>query len=474
MTNLKKERPRFFLFLLMLALAVSFATYGWVIFGGFFFSDDFTWLWHGRKVGWSLANILDFRMSTFYSPVMNAFWAAMYPAFGYDPQPFFLADLLVHALASFLAGVLAWQLGRKRLLAGTVTVLMALGGAAYEPMIWAAANMHPFMAAFVLACLVFYCWHLSSKKSLPLLGSFLFLILALGTKESAIIAPALLFGAHAYHWLGTREKIRVPAMIFWAGTVLFSGAYLYQQYLWQKSSVWVSEGIWSINHTAFLRIPLAMADNFVPTRFLVPHLSSSTAWLFWGAAAILVVLLAYGLRRLRLAWLGFFWMLVAISPFIFFRTALWWEPLASRYNYLPRLGAALILAAILQHFLQKGRNRYLSGAVACLVVAAVAGQVYFMAHTVSQKYDYVYASGRTLVAAMEEARVAAPDELLVRWDHPFTNNNAHIVGAASVVADIPEEEIVFLKKGDEEDLTGGRALLYWDAPHKKYELKRGN
>ncbi|MBP9802241.1 hypothetical protein KBC40_01475, partial [Patescibacteria group bacterium] len=44
--------------------------FGWLMKFGYFFSDDFTWLWHAQKMH-SLQDILTFKMASYYSPVMN-------------------------------------------------------------------------------------------------------------------------------------------------------------------------------------------------------------------------------------------------------------------------------------------------------------------------------------------------------------------------------------------------------------------
>jgi len=473
--RLKSVRlKKLFLKLFILSAIISFFIFGWVIFKGFLFSDDFTWLWHGQKINNSLANILTFRMSTFYSPVMNSFYSVMYSVFHYNPQPLFLIGIFVHIFVSLLSGIFAWQLSKSKLIAFTVTFLASFAGGAYEPLVWIGANMHSFVTLFILSCLICYYHYLSTKKNIYLIPSLFFFILAIGTKESAIIIPALLLILSIYYKLVYIKKFpkTKTLFIFWTGIIGLSTIYLYQQYLWQKSSIWVQSGIWNINLIAFLRIPLIMLDNFIPISFLKLHLTTLSAGFLWVSSVFFLLFILYKFRKLKLIWLGFSWLLITISPFIFFKTELWWEPLASRYNYLPRIGAIIIIAAILHYLIIYNKARYIISGLIYLIIITIASQLYFMSAAITTEYDYVYNSGKTLVQAMKKIDKANPHKLFIRWDHPFTANHAHIIGAASIIADISEENIIFLKKNEEENIKNQNILLYWNPHKKKYEIKQ--
>jgi len=459
--------------LFILSTAISILVYGWVIFQGYIFSDDFTWLWHGQKIANSMTNILTFRMSSFYSPVMNAFYSVMYSLFGYDPQPLFFIGLLVHILVSFLSGVLAFQLIRSRLVSGVVVVLAAFAGGAYEPLVWIGANMHSFVTLFILSCLIFYYHYLATKKTLSLLFAFAFFIFAVGTKESAIITPALLLLLTLYYRLEQNKYILSKSIIlYWSAIITLAGIYSYQQYLWQKSSIWVQSGIWQINFSSILRLPLIVLDNFIPLSFLTVHLTNLSAIFLWLFSLLFLALLLYKFRQLKLIWLGFVWLIITISPVIFFRTEYWWQPLASRYNYLPRFGAILIISVILHYLIVQNKSRHIISGLIYVVIITTFAQIYFMAATITTEYNYVYNTGRSLVRAMEKINQIGPQKIIVRWDHPFTANNAHLVGAVAIITDIREENIIFLKPDEPEELKNNQSvLLYWEPNLRQYEVK---
>jgi glycosyltransferase involved in cell wall biosynthesis len=456
--------------LFVVALVVSFTLYGWVIRGGFLFSDDFTWLWHGQKIN-SFGDILSFRMSTFYSPVMNTFYAIMQRTFGYSPEVFFAIGLVVHSLVALLSGALVWLLKHSRLIALITTTLVAVAGIAYEPLVWIGSNMHSFVALFMLASLVAYSLFLNSNKSRYLIISFVFFVLALGTKESAIVTPALMFLLTVYKYIENKEFLTIKFGLFWLTSLIVSFAYLYRQYLWQKNSIWVESGVWNISIEQVLRIPFILLDNFFPITPLKFYLTEWSAGLLWLFAVMLIMFIAYKFRKIKLVWFGLGWAIICSAPFIFFQTQFWWEPLASRYNYLARIGIIILLASIFHYMVVNNRARYIVNGLVSIVIVSVISQLIFTSYIVRTEYDYVYNTGRSLTSVMQEVAIIKPDKILVRWDYPFTGNNAHIVGAASVIAGVPEEKLIFLKRGESENLDKDEILLYWDAQSRKYSIR---
>ena len=461
------------IYLFAISTFISFNMYGWVIFKGFFFSDDFTWLWYGQKINNSLIKMLDFHMSTFYSPVLNSFYSIMYYIFHYNPAPFFLIGIIAHILVSILFGILTWQLSQSKLITFTVVFLASFAGNAYEPIVWISANMHSFVTLFILACLTSYYHYLLTKKNIYLIPAFLFFILAIGTKESAIITPALLLLLSVYYKL-EQKKIIFPKTLclFWSAIIFISGIYAYKQYLWQTNGIWVKSNVWIINIISFFRIPLIILDNFIPISFLRQHLTTLSAGFLWLFSVLFILFVLYTFKRIKLIWLSFLWLLIGISPFIFFKTESWWEPLASRYNYLPRFGAILVIATILHYLIINNKSRYIISGLIYFVIITTMAQIYFATIKITSEYDYVYNTGRSLVQAMKKINEINPKKIIVQQDHPFPANTAHIVGVVATITSVNENNIIFLQKNEKINLNNEDVLLYWNHQQKKYEIKQ--
>ncbi len=461
--------------LIFLSSIISFTMYGWVIFKGYLFSDDFTWLWQGKEIGNSLINILTFRMSTFYSPIMNAFYSLMYSIFGYNPQPLFFIGIIVHILVSLLSGIFAWQLSKSKLISITTSSLVAIGGIAYEPLVWISANMHSFVTLFILLCLICFYNYLLTEKRYYLALSFLSYIFALGTKESAIVTPALLLLSFIYFKIENNIHITKTHIFFWISTISISAIYVYQQYLWQTTGIWVQTGVWNINIVSFFKIPLILLDNFFPISFLRDSLSTWTAGLLWLLAISLFFCTLVTFKKIKLIWYGFVWLVISISPFIFFKTESWWDVLASRYTYLPRIGAIFIIAAILQYLIVQNKTRnILNNTIFLVVLTSIFAQLLFMYRAITTDYTYVYATGRSLSQTMEKIKIMSPDKVFVRWDRPFEGNTAHILGAASVITNLDTTKIIFLEQNADETITDREILIYWNPYIKEYEITKNN
>ena len=113
----------------------------WLLKYGYFFSDDFTWLWHAQKMH-SFLDIMTFKMSSYYSPVMNLFY--------YQAAYYFLFTILVHILSTFLVWLLLSKFIKNRVIVYLGAILFLVAGSAYEAVIWVSANIHSLTTLFML------------------------------------------------------------------------------------------------------------------------------------------------------------------------------------------------------------------------------------------------------------------------------------------------------------------------------------
>jgi hypothetical protein len=475
-TPLKNEQKRpaakFWLALFLLYALVTAILFGWTIWRAYFFSDDFTWLWHGAKINLDLGRVLTFRMSSFYSPVLNLFYTVMLKIFGFAAPAYFTFDLIVHWLNTILAAAIAWQLSRSRLVAALTGLLFVWAGTAFEPLIWIGANMHSFATFFILAGVASYLTYLQGGRKIYLPLALLAALLAIGSKEIAVVFPLLLVAIIFIYWPQYKNKILARAnWFYWAAMAILFLLYGIQQFIWQKQSDAVASGTFSFSWHTIAKLPIVITDLFFPLFNLTPHLHHlDVGWLILFCT-IFSVGIFFAYRKLPLVRFGYAWMIISVMPTIFLATVNWWDPLASRYTYLPRFGMALVLAAILHYHLGQKKSRYPAIITAVAIIALLAIQFSYMTKLINRDYPYVYQTGRSLVTAMTEVKELAPKKLLVQWDHPFTANNAHLVGAAIVIGGIKEEEIVFPPPEEKIKLKPSEVLLYWDGASEEYLIK---
>ncbi|MDD4902212.1 MAG: hypothetical protein PHE24_03670 [Patescibacteria group bacterium] len=479
-TNLSLEnggetRPgvKFWLGLALLYAIIAAALFGWTLWKAYFFSDDFTWLWHGAKINLNLYNVLTFRMSSFYSPVLNLFYTVMYQIFGFAAPAYFAFGILVHLANSLLAALIAWQLSRSRLVAAVTGLLFVWAGAAFEPLVWVGANMHSIATLFIFLGIACYLAYLNGGKKIYLLFSFLAALLAIGSKEIAAIFPVLLIAILFIFWKNYKNKIFSKAhLIYWTTLIILFLLYGWQQYLWQKQSFTVSSGALAFSWHTFARLPIVIADLFIPLGEITPLLHHlAVGWLILACSGFLVAI-AFTYRKLSLVRFGFIWIVITIAPTIMLATVNWWDPLASRYTYLPRFGMIIILAAILHYHVSQKKSRLRGSAMAAIIIILTGWQTVYLFQVVNRDYPYVYQTGRSLVAAMKEVEKLAPIKLFIRWDYPFTGNNAHLYGAAITIGRMKDDGIIFPPADEKIQLQPGEVLMYWDGDAREYKIKK--
>ena len=466
----RTNRP-FYFFLTLIASLLTFGIFGWTMVKGYFFSDDFTWLWFGKRIIDDPSFIFKLRAGNFFSPIMNVFYAVFYKLFGAGAPALFAIGLVVHIFVAVLFGILIYQLSRSRIATTMVVALIAMAGSAYEPLVWVGANMHSMVALLILITVVSYEQYLLTDKTKYLIfGIFSFLI-SLATKEMAIIQIALIGLLLVIHVL-KGKKITFPFMHRWF--LILVGAYtvLYGifQYAWQTDSATVNTGLWHLGITALARIPLIVADLFIPLKPFIGVLTNTSATVVLGIALVTFIMVLWRYRTIVLVPFGFLWILISISPTLFFKTSVWWEPLASRYTYIPRLGAVMIIVGILTHYIAKNRSRHIIHFFATILIAVSIFQIGYMLYVVKTEYAYVYKTGRTLAHAASLLKNRSSFNLFVHQEHPFRDNDSHIIGAINTIANVPENHIIFLKSKQVPTLAPEDMILYWNPEARQYEL----
>ncbi len=464
---------RFYALLFGCATIITVIFFGWVVPVGYFFSDDFTWLWYGKQIGFDLHKTLTSMMSSFYSPVLNAFYAWSLPFAGLYTPYYFLTGVIIHIIVSVLSGIFAQRLFSSRIMSFLTTALVALAGGAREPILWVGANMHSFVTLFILLCLIWFDAFISNQKIRSLLLSVLFFLLALGTKEVAAILPALLGAILFFRWKQHKNFILKPTTLFTGLIFLIPyGIYLFKQYQWQTSGIWLSNGAWNLDFTrAFLRLPYIILDLFIPVK---PLIELTHSWFVGLLAACSISWLGWKYRSLPAIQVGFYWIIITIAPTIFFVTERISDPLPSRYAYLPRIGMVFILAGLFVHYIKNNSSRSVINSFTLFLVLISLTHVGVMVKTIGAEYAYVYNTGRTLVQTLKTADPTIK-KFFIHDYRPFPDNRAHIIGALNIILNTKEDQITFIDRDllltkAQENLPPNSALLYWNHQKKTYEL----
>jgi len=313
-----------------LAVMAAIVAVYWKAVGAYFYEDDFQWLmstftfqpWHIFNIG---------AYSHFYRPVIELYFWAATPLFDGSPALFHTANIALHAVNALLLFLFvreATTSGRH----GFLAAVFFIGLPGYiEAIAWIGALAEPIGAVFgCLALWGFLRFTNSGRESWRAisLGGF---ALALLTHESSVVFfPALVLAGWAFAPPPATNDWRCYARRY-TPYVIVLVVYLAIDIPINSRSYLIGESHYRPGFHIVRNILDYIVTLYVGQRNLPTYI---------GTAALLVVLLARGSRRVKFATL---WMLLALMPFAPFT----WSN-TSRYLYLPAMGFAMLVAELIE------------------------------------------------------------------------------------------------------------------------------
>ena len=269
-----------------------------------------------------------FRPLGYISYALDARWA------GNSPALWHLSALLIHFANCALVYLVARQTGLARFFAAMAAVIFGIHGSRPEVVTWIASRFDLIATLFVLATLSLF---LRGRDSLALVTTFLALI----SKEAAYVIPVLLLLiSDKPRWRRVIPFALLTTAVFAYRWHLLSGIGGYQTA--DHTPAILNFSIW---HTATALLFRLWATLFFPLNWSKP-----LEWWMWiamliGIAAYLSLAWKGGRQRRTLAFLLFTFVtalpvqqLLLIGP----------DLEKSRVLYLPSVGWALFLAAMLE------------------------------------------------------------------------------------------------------------------------------
>lgn len=183
--------------------AAAFLAYGWSIGFGFVFYDDKDLILDNAAILSNWANIGQafFRsiwpshvsLSHYYRPIELVTWIIDYHIGDTQPWIYHFSNVAYHAIASALFYVLLGSLGTQVLWRLPLALMYAVHPGMAATVAWIPGRNDSLLAVFSFLTLIFALKTLNSGRSRDLIGYSLTLLLALFTKESAIVLPVLTY-----------------------------------------------------------------------------------------------------------------------------------------------------------------------------------------------------------------------------------------------------------------------------------------
>ncbi len=218
----------------VVTLCLSFLVFGSSLSVGFL-SDDFHMLSLTETQSLSLGeyfttNLEGTQVGSSYGPVFRLWWRGMYAVAGDNATIYHMAIVFLHALASWLVGVLAWQISRRQWVSVASSLVFLTLHARAEAVSWVASFPHVFGTVCVLGAVALFLVGIRGNQRY-----FLYALLAwlfgLFTKEIAITVPViwlLIIFVHYTAWqarlLTALRQLTIPAVIVVSYLVLRANA----------------------------------------------------------------------------------------------------------------------------------------------------------------------------------------------------------------------------------------------------------
>ena len=341
----------------VLAVAGAIVFVYWRAVGAYFFEDDFAWLM--STFAFRPANIFNLgSYNHFYRPVIELYFWAAAPLAGGSPALFHAANVAFHAVNALLLFLFvrdATGSGRH----GFLTALFFVGLPGYiEAIAWIGALAEPIAAIF--GCLALWSFLKCVRHGAGAgwkVAAWCGFALALLTHESSVVFfPTLLLAAWAF---------AAPAPPAWRTYLRWFAPFAVILVVYLAIDLPINARNYVVGESVY-RPGLHIVRNtlrYVVTLYVGQHNLPS----YIGTAAVLVLLLARGSRRVRFATC---WMLLALMPFAPFTWAN-----TSRYMYLPAMGFAMLLAELLEWIDRALASRMAPAArqaIVGLIAAAIA------------------------------------------------------------------------------------------------------
>ena len=406
------------------------------------------------------------RLTDYYRPMVMLLLASVRHILGPAPGWSHLVVAGVHVLATYLVYRLAKELVKDGVTAAVAAAIFGLHPTKVESAAWISGISDSLCVVFFLASLIgYFRWKNAGKQGRLLWLSLGLLLLALFSKEAAVLAPVLiaiyeLSTAEGGRWqratiaLRTVTPFVAVVAFFWIVRMLalrgFVGPSEYELQLgptlWTapRAALWyVGKQVWP--GTLSVQYPLVLVRSFSWMRFVLPLILVTAS-----AAAVL-----YAVRRRPAGIFLASWFALTLAPVILFCIPL---QAHDRYGYLPSVATSIAIAYVLVQFKSGspslGRAR---GIIVYAVILALAAA--------TLNYERYWDNDLRL---FERAVAVAPDNpdaysgLVLAHDL-----NADFAGAESVarkwVERMPERWVSWyglaMARANQKDYEGARVAL---------------
>jgi tetratricopeptide (TPR) repeat protein len=407
---ISQQTPQQNRYLIGIVLVVTAMTYLGTVRFGFVYDDRSQILSNPFIQSWNYLphyfvsslwdNLLPLGARNYYRPLFTLWMRVNYALFASRPLGWHIASVLLHLLVTWLVYRVVGRMSRRPSLAWLTALIFGVHPMHHEVVAWVSGSTESLFAAFFLAAFLAYLHSWEGYRTLWMTLSCGFYALALLSKETAIVLPVLVF---IHCWIAGRPET-VPESSEYARrfrhAVASIAAYVPVALIYLvlrhkvlsgfshpvaqgPASAWlltmpsimffyVKQWFFPIRlsefYPLFYQVRLGLVHVILPT--LTVLAMASAVWIFRGRLGS------------RDAGYAAAWIVIPLLPaldiFVFQAD----ELVHDRYFYVPSLGAALLIAMLIEPIGRTGAGVY--GQPLRLVVAALVLTVVLAMDTVHE------------------------------------------------------------------------------------------
>ncbi len=298
-----------------------------------------------------------------YHPATTFSFIIDYTLFGNNPFAFRVHNLLLHLINIFLVFLFVKKLSNKSILALFTASVFALHPLHIESVIWISERKDVLFTFWFLLAGLAYLNFTKKSRGVWLLATYLFFILSLLSKATAVVFPVILVIIDYYNDKKISIKKILSKWLFFVLSICFGIINIKAQ----NSIDFIQPIAYQYNFLQLVTIPVYSLTYYI-THFFVPvglaakHLYprvidggiGNEFYLGW-IWLVLFILLVYKLRKNRLFVFGILFYLVAIA--LTLKAIPTGNDIVSeRYSYVPYIGLGIAFGSLLIQFIEKRRR----------------------------------------------------------------------------------------------------------------------
>jgi hypothetical protein len=278
----------------------------------------------------------------YYRPLLMVDFVVESRLFGVDPAWYHFTNLLFHMISVWLLFLFLKRLSIPETDALLLALLFAIHPVLSQAVAWIPGRNDMLLMIFLLGVLLLCDKYLKKPGPGRFIFQFVLLLLALFTKETAVIIPVATLALFLF-------VFRIP----WKKLALLSGSWVVAIAFWtlvrsQATLAFSKSGTSELFRAGIDRLPAIvqyLGKIFFPFNLSVfPMIENIT--ILWGILAVIVLIALVVISRSYkkpLTWFGLFWFLIFLAPVLIVPKSLNDQVFEHRL-YIPLAGILMILS----------------------------------------------------------------------------------------------------------------------------------